>query len=133
LASFNLLLQLAPRDDLPRYSATLQSTGMVAAFAGPLAGSALVALGGIPLVFIISAAGRAAALALFVAPTRPWPRRAPEVAEPAEGAGIPWFSSVIARASLNGRHCDVDDRVHAYRDRKSTRLNSSHVKISYAV
>src|SRR5690606_41870342 len=42
------------------------------------------------------------------------------------------------RAAAGDRHVDVDrmveDRAHVgRRDRKSTRLNSSHVKISYAV
>src|SRR5207302_10891780 len=40
----------------------------------------------------------------------------------------------IYSSELDGRHVDdCLDRRHNERDRKSTRLNSSHVKISYAV
>src|SRR5437870_11033362 len=43
------------------------------------------------------------------------------------------FRSLEARRSLDQR-CSLDDRCSLeHRDRKSTRLNSSHVAISYAV
>src|SRR5436309_6321755 len=37
------------------------------------------------------------------------------------------------RDQPHGQHAAVQARVRTHRDRKSTRLNSSHVKISYAV
>src|SRR5690606_13571065 len=46
------------------------------------------------------------------------------------GGDISWTDDV----SVNGTKYDLDmDNKLAYLDRKSTRLNSSHVKISYAV
>src|SRR5690606_39297445 len=45
----------------------------------------------------------------------------PNVAEVREAQTPRWFQSLIGRAQT------------CWRDRKSTRLNSSHVKISYAV
>src|SRR5690606_39732160 len=34
---------------------------------------------------------------------------------------------------MDAEFCDYEELLHTYEDRKSTRLNSSHVKISYAV
>src|SRR5690349_22349378 len=49
--------------------------------------------------------------------------------EEAREAGIEQFVFITGR----GKHVIADHFDHAYEDRKSTRLNSSHVEISYAV
>src|SRR5690606_41232483 len=49
------------------------------------------------------------------------------------GQEHPVGGAPAAAAGGVGEVGDVDDDVDRHRDRKSTRLNSSHVKISYAV
>src|SRR5690606_41981261 len=81
-------------------------------------------------------------------------RRSSDLLEPAALAGVPGIARVhgdrdgyLARAGLDSRAMAQAthlvwatggsmvpaDEMQAYLDRKSTRLNSSHVKISYAV
>src|SRR5690606_40741430 len=54
--------------------------------------------------------------------------------QPAEGripiVAVEWADGVV---NLSGAYLGRVPWTRAYRDRKSTRLNSSHVKISYAV
>jgi MFS family permease len=65
LASFNLLLSLAPETQRGRFVAIYQLVVSVAAFIGPLLGSYLADSLGIRSVFWISAAGRLIASLLF--------------------------------------------------------------------
>jgi MFS family permease len=66
LASFNLLLEIAPADKRPSYSGLYQAGLFLAAFVGPLAGGFLIAWFGFFTVFFISGAGRLlATLALW--------------------------------------------------------------------
>jgi MFS family permease len=58
LASFNLLLEIAPADKRPSYSGLHQAGMFFAAFLGPLAGGFLIAALGFHAVFVISGAGR---------------------------------------------------------------------------
>jgi len=58
LASFNLLLEIAPADKRPSYSGLYQAGMFVAAFVGPLAGGFLIAGVGFQTVFFLSGAGR---------------------------------------------------------------------------
>jgi MFS family permease len=58
LASFKLLLELAPEDRLARLSAFNQGGMFLAGFLGPLIGAALIPQIGLPAVFVLSAAGR---------------------------------------------------------------------------
>src|SRR3712207_8279273 len=43
------------------------------------------------------------------------------------------FERVLGPGELHGQHREADRDDHERRDRKSTRLNSSHANISYAV
>ncbi len=79
LVVFNLLLEHAPREDMPEYVAAQQLAMLSAGFVGPLLGSLLVAQVGIPVLFVLSAIGRLLAIPLFVAPVPAWARR-----------GVPW-------------------------------------------
>jgi len=58
LASFNLLLEIAPADKRPSYSGLHQAGMFFAAFVGPLAGGFLIAAIGFKLIFFLSGAGR---------------------------------------------------------------------------
>lgn len=64
LANFNLLLETAPAERLPSYTAAQQSGLFVAGFVGPLAGGLLVQLGGFEVLFFLSAVGRIVCAAL---------------------------------------------------------------------
>ncbi|MGE3855372.1 MAG: MFS transporter [Dehalococcoidia bacterium] len=78
LAAFDLLLQSAPRSELGRYAAAQQAMVLLAGFLGPVVGTAIMGVWGAPALFAVSAAGRALALATFVAP-RPRAERLPLV------------------------------------------------------
>jgi MFS family permease len=66
LASFNLLLSLAPAAQRARYTAIYQVSVFTSAFIGPLLGGACAAALGIRPLFWISAAGRTIASTLFL-------------------------------------------------------------------
>lgn len=68
LAIFNLLLELAPPNNVPRYAAAQQLAVQAASFVGPLTGTAVVAAWGVRAAFLISGAGRMLALAILVWP-----------------------------------------------------------------
>src|SRR2546430_8765578 len=66
-----------------------------------------------------------------------WPVRLVPEPDPlaALALPVPAVAHAVAVDPLVDRHADVDapSRLQATRDRKSTRLNSSHSQISYAV
>ncbi|MGE3961640.1 MAG: MFS transporter [Dehalococcoidia bacterium] len=68
LAVFNLLLEYAPREDLPEYVAAQQLAMLGVGFVGPLVGAWLVASWGIVPLFLVAAAGRLLAIPIFLAP-----------------------------------------------------------------
>ena len=68
LAVFNLLIEYAPRDDLPEYVAAQQLAMLGVGFVGPLVGSVLVASWGIVPLFLFAAGGRLLAIPILVAP-----------------------------------------------------------------
>jgi len=70
LASFNLMLALAPDEQRARFSATYQVAVFGASFIGPLLGMVLVSVADIRVVFWISAAGRVLASILFMVTVR---------------------------------------------------------------
>lgn len=76
LASFNLMLGLAPADQRARFTAVYQIAVFSASFVGPLLGTLLVSIWDIRLLFWLSAAGRLIASALFMLTVRAGP--APE-------------------------------------------------------
>lgn len=73
LASFNLMLALAPDEQRARFSATYQVAVFGASFLGPLLGMALVSVADIRILFWISAAGRVIASILFMVTVRTGP------------------------------------------------------------
>ena len=75
LASFNMLLELSPREDRESGVALYQSAVSASAVLGPLVGGLVIAAVGYQAVFILSGAGRLAGSILFVLFVRP--RRAP--------------------------------------------------------
>jgi MFS family permease len=86
LASFNLVLDSAPEENIPRYAATHQIAVLSASFVGPVIGTAIVAAYGIKAVMIVSAVGRLVALGVMA-----WPmsdRRAPVSAADIERVSI---------------------------------------------
>lgn len=91
LATFDLLLQSAPRSELGSYAAAQQAMVLLAGFLGPVVGTAIIGVWGMPALFLVSALGRALALATFVAPM---PRLA---AIPVVGRAL------AARAGRSGR------------------------------
>lgn len=70
LASFNLMLGLAPDEQRARFSATYQVAVFGASFIGPLLGMLFVSVADIRVVFWISAAGRILASILFMVTVR---------------------------------------------------------------
>lgn len=75
LASFNLMLGLAPAEQRARFSAVYQSGVFFASFIGPLLGMVLVSVYDIRLLFWLSAIGRLVASALFMFTVRAAPTR----------------------------------------------------------
>ncbi len=73
LASFNLMLGLAPDEQRARFSATYQVAVFSASFIGPLLGMLLVSVSDIRLLFWLSAAGRVVASILFMVTVRTGP------------------------------------------------------------
>lgn len=75
LASFNLMLGLAPDEQRARFSAVYQVAVFGAAFVGPLLGMLLVSVADIRILFWLSAAGRIVASILFMVTVRTGPAR----------------------------------------------------------
>ncbi len=71
LASFNMLLELSPREDRESGVALYQSMVAASAVAGPLIGGLMIATVGYHAVFIVSAVGRIAGSVLFILLVRP--------------------------------------------------------------
>jgi MFS family permease len=80
LGAFNLLLNIAPAEQRPRYAAAYQTMVFFSAFLGPLVGGFLAEAYGIKLLFVLSAAGRMSATFLFLRLVREVPS---EEAQPA--------------------------------------------------
>jgi len=70
LAIFNVVLELAPTTNVPRYAAAQQAAVQVASFVGPLAGTMVVASWGVRAAFLVSGFGRLLALTILVWPSR---------------------------------------------------------------
>lgn len=68
LAVFNLLLKYAPTEDIPDYVVVQQFAVLGAAFVGLLLGTLIIGQWGIVVLFLISAAGRVAAIPVLLAP-----------------------------------------------------------------
>ncbi len=66
LAAFNLLLEYAPEDNVPRYAAGHQIAVLMSSFVGPFIGTAIVATYGVRAAFIVSGLGRFLALAVLM-------------------------------------------------------------------
>ena len=66
LASFNLMLSLAPTEQRARYYAIFQTVAFAAAFVGPLVGSLLASFWSLPTVMRVTSIGRLVAAILFV-------------------------------------------------------------------
>ncbi|MPZ97910.1 MAG: MFS transporter [Dehalococcoidia bacterium] len=71
LAAFNLLLDFAPQENIPRYAATHQTMVLAASFFGPVIGTAIVAGYGLRAAMLVSAAGRVVALGVMAWPAQP--------------------------------------------------------------
>ncbi len=71
LAVFKLLIEYAPREDLPEYAAARQRAVLGVGLVGALVGSVLVASWGIVPLFLFAAAGRLLAIPILVAPIPP--------------------------------------------------------------
>jgi predicted MFS family arabinose efflux permease len=69
LAIFNVVLELAPRGNVPRYAAAQQAAVQLASFVGPLVGTAVVATWGVRTAFLVSGFGRMLALTILVWPS----------------------------------------------------------------
>lgn len=70
LAVFNLLIEYAPREDLPEYVTAQQLAMLSVAFVGPLVGSVLVGWWGIVPLFLFASAGRLLAIPIILGPSR---------------------------------------------------------------
>ena len=81
LAIFNVVLELAPAVNVPRYAAAQQAAVQLASFVGPLAGTVVVANWGVRTAFLVSGFGRLLALTILL-----WPSRA---SRPREGEDEP--------------------------------------------
>lgn len=68
LASFNLLLEYAPPQNLPRYAATHQSAVLASSLIGPVIGTVIVASYGLRAAMLVSSAGRVVALGVIAWP-----------------------------------------------------------------
>lgn len=84
MGSFNYLLQITPPDRRARYSAVFQMTVTLSLAVGAAIGSLMVTHWGIPLVFLISAAGRLATALLFA-----WLLKKQPSSEPPQPAANP--------------------------------------------
>lgn len=69
--SFNLLMEHALPDNIPRYAAAQQTIILTASFVGPTLGTWVVATWDIRTAIIVSAVGRLLAALVLVAPLRP--------------------------------------------------------------
>ena len=70
VSAFNLLMEYAPRDNIPRYAATQQLTVLAASFLGPVIGTWVVANWGIRTAMVVSGVGRFTAAGVMVLPVR---------------------------------------------------------------
>ena len=64
-------MQSAPTAELGRYAAAQQAMVLLAGFLGPVLGTAIMNAWGMPALFIVSAAGRALAVATYTVPRVP--------------------------------------------------------------
>jgi MFS family permease len=94
LATFNLVLAIAPPDKRPSYSGLQQGAVFFASFLGPLAGGFLISLLGFHFIFFLSGAGRVVATILL---WRLVSRDVPKAARGEEAA--PHSVSALARAA----------------------------------
>ena len=95
LASFNLVLEYAPPENLPRYAATHQSAVLASSLVGPAIGTAIVATSGLRAAMLVSAAGRIFALGVIA-----WPgARAADPAAVGDDTGEAAPSSDVAAAA----------------------------------
>jgi MFS family permease len=67
---FNLLMEYAPNENIPRYAAVQQTVILAASFIGPVIGTAVVAGWGIRTAMVISIVGRLAAAFVMFIPIR---------------------------------------------------------------
>ncbi len=94
LATFNLVLAIAPPHKRPSYSGLQQGAVFFASFLGPLAGGFLIGVLGFQMIFFLSGAGRVVAAILL------WRFVSPEVAASASGKEAePRVISAPARAT----------------------------------
>ncbi|MQC18122.1 MAG: MFS transporter [Chloroflexi bacterium] len=67
VATFNLLMEYAPNENIARYAAVQQIVVLFASLAGPVLGTVIVAIWGIRVAMIVSTVGRlVAALVMFI-------------------------------------------------------------------
>ncbi len=78
--SFNLLMEHAPADNIPRYAAAQQTIILAASFLGPALGTWIVATWDIRTAMVVSAAGRLFATLLLATPARAQATTAPSTA-----------------------------------------------------
>jgi MFS family permease len=71
LAAFNLLLEYAPDENVPRYAAAHQTAVLLSSFVGPILGTIVVASWGIRATFVISGVGRIIALIVLLRARHP--------------------------------------------------------------
>ncbi len=82
LAAFNLVLEYAPEDNLPRYAASHQTMVLAASLIGPVIGTAIVAAYGLRAAMVVSAIGRVFALGVMM-----WPGGGGAAAEESAAVG----------------------------------------------
>src|SRR6266498_5213608 len=87
--------------------------------------------------FMVQASGRAAQGERITIRMRPEGGRAmtfrPTVREATARRRLSWLGHLVLPGLFDGEHSFTIEPLGEGRDRKSTRLNSSHVRISYAV
>src|SRR5690606_33973878 len=67
VAAFNLLMEYAPNENIPRYASVQQIVILAASFLGPVIGTAIVVTWDIRTAMVVSVAGRLlAALVMFI-------------------------------------------------------------------
>ncbi len=90
VATFNLLMEYAPNENIPRYAAVQQIVVLFASLAGPIIGTAIVAVWGIRTAMVVSTVGRlVAALVMFI-PLRWIPAiRTPSMSQPSAPPPLP--------------------------------------------
>jgi predicted MFS family arabinose efflux permease len=87
VATFNLLMEYAPNENIPRYAAVQQIVVLFAHLAGPIIGTAIVTVWGIRMAMIVSTVGRLAAAFIMFIPLHWIPAiRTPTVPPPPPGS-----------------------------------------------